>query len=172
MRRRIWWVQRTLGSCLDQPSWDPQSSTPWPPWTTYAIRDWWWSCLSKTKTFYFRVLIWGEEKWFTDEGMFSSNLISFISWIVSSLEVWPNTQIKMKELPVISIAPLSCPCKTVHTRFLVPVTLGVYHVKRNSSYCMITPFWWGNPTLRNHRLVPAPPLSWVVCGCHPACFPE
>lgn len=106
---------------------------------TYAIRDWWWSYLSKTKTFYFRVLIWGEKKWFTDEGMFSSNLISFISWIVSWLEVWPNTQIKMKELPVISIAPLSRPCKTMNTCSLVLVILGVYHVKRNSSYCMITP---------------------------------
>lgn len=73
--------------------------------------------------------------------MFSSNLISFTSCIVSWLEVWPDTQIKMKELPVISVAPLSCPCKTVNTRFPVLVTLGVYHVKRNSSYCMITPVW-------------------------------
>lgn len=61
--------------------------------------------------------------------MFSSNLISFVSQIVSWLEVWPNTQIKMKELPVVSVAPLSSPCKTVNTRSPVLVILGVYHVK-------------------------------------------
>lgn len=51
----------------------------------------------------------------------------------------------MKELSVACVAPLSCPHKTVNTRFPVLVTLGVYHVKRNSGYCMISPIWQGNP---------------------------
>lgn len=45
----------------------------------------------------------------------------------------------MKELSVVFVALLSCPCKTVNTRFPVLVSLGVYHVQRNSSYCMISP---------------------------------
>lgn len=64
----------------------------------------------------------------------------------------------MKELSVVSVALLSCPCKTVHTRFPVLVILGVYHVKRNSSYCMITPYLVRKPhtketaDLHPHRL--------------------
>lgn len=44
---------------------------------------------------------------------------------------------KMKELSVFSVAPLSCPCETVNT-LSSSSNPGVYHVKRNSSYCMIT----------------------------------
>jgi hypothetical protein len=70
--------------------------------------------------------------------MFYSNIIgSIISW----LEVWANNQIKMKDLSVVSVAPPCCPCKTVNTCFPVLVILGVYHVKKNTSYCMITLVW-------------------------------
>lgn len=63
----------------------------------------------------------------------------------------------MKELSVVFVAPLSCPCKTVNTRFPVLVILGVYHVKRNSSYCMISPLLGKEtPYKRNSEPAPAP----------------
>lgn len=63
----------------------------------------------------------------------------------------------MKEPPIVFIAPLSCPCKTVNTRFPVLVILGVYHVQRNSSYCMISPLF-GKGTPYKGDTKPAPPL--------------
>lgn len=72
---------------------------------------------------------------------------------------------KMKELSVISVAPLSCPCKTVNTRFPILVTLGVYHVRRNSSYCMITPRLVRKPHATNtdpHLLRLRPGSSVVI----------
>lgn len=89
--------------------------------------------------------------------MFYSNLIGSYSWIISWLEVLAYNQIKMKELPIVSIAPLSCPCKTVNTHFPVLVILGVYHVQRNSSYCMISPLF-GKGTPHRGDTKPAPPL--------------
>jgi len=97
------------------------------------------------------------KKCFTDEGMFYSNLIGSYSWIISWLEVWADSQIKLKELSTVSVVPLSCPCKTVNTCAPVLVTLGVYHVKRNSSYCMISPlFGKGTPHKGDNK--PAPPF--------------
>lgn len=63
----------------------------------------------------------------------------------------------MKELPVVFIALLRCPCKTVNTCFPVLVVLGVYHVKRNSSQCMISPLF-GKGTPHKGDTKPAPPL--------------
>lgn len=62
----------------------------------------------------------------------------------------------MKELSVVFVAPHSCPCKTVNTCFLpVLVILGVYHVKRNTRYCMISPlFGKGTPYKGDNK--PAP----------------
>lgn len=101
----------------------------------------------------------GKKKCFTDEGMFYSNLIGSYSWIISWLEVWAYNQIKMKELPVVFVAPLSFLVKQWTQRFLpVLVILGVYHVKRNSSYCMISPlFGKGTPYKGNNKTVPLRP---------------
>lgn len=63
----------------------------------------------------------------------------------------------MKELSIFFVAPLSCPCKTVNTRFPVLVIPGVYHVTRNSSYCMISPLF-GKGTPYKGDTKPAPPL--------------
>lgn len=102
--------------------------------------------------------------------MFYSNLIGSHSCIIPWLEVWAYNQFKMKELSIVFVAPLSCPCKTVNIRFPVLVTLGVYHVKRNSGYCMISPVWQGDPFKGDSSLPRSPP--WVVCGCNSACFLE
>lgn len=61
----------------------------------------------------------------------------------------------MKELSVVFVAALSCPCKTVNTLFLpVLVILGVYHVTRNTSYCMISPLFGKETPYKGDR--PAP----------------
>lgn len=70
----------------------------------------------------------------------------------------------MKELSIVSVAPLSCPCKTVNTRAPVLVTLGVYHVKRTQAIAWLAPSLAREPhtkeTTSLHRLF-VPGSLWL-----------